>query len=113
MESKMSLQKPSARTAISDATIAFFTQKNKPAPNIKPVTAPAPQPRIDYSAHVKINRAVLADGIQCSLGMGDPVYAAKVLVAHLSGALLVTEPALAAQLGALVGIPTPATSTEV
>lgn len=109
----MSLHKPSARTAISDATIAFFTQKNKPSPSVKPVAAPVSRPGIDYSAHIKINRAVLADGIQCSLGMGDPVYAAKVLVAHLSGALLVTEPALAAQLGALVGINTPAASTEV
>lgn len=109
----MSLQKPSARTAISDATIAFFTQKNKPAPSVKPAAAPAPQPCIDYNAHIKINRAVLADGIQCSLAMGDPVYAAKVLVAHLSGALMITEPDIAAQLGALVGINAPATSAQV
>lgn len=101
------------KTAVSDATIASFSIKSKSLPPVKPAAAPAPQPYIDYSAHIKINRAVLADGIHCSLGMGDPVYAAKVLVAHLSGALLVSEPDIAAQLGALVGINTPATSTEV
>ena len=99
------------KTAISDATIASLSIKKQPALNTpKPVDT---LPGIDYNAHIKINRAVLADGIQCSLAMGDPVYAAKVLVAHLSGALMITEPDIAAQLGALAGIPTPAASTEV